>query len=55
VADADEIFLIDQQFQEEAPPPKPAPPRKKVVKKKVKKKVIEKGPNLPEKLGGSKR
>jgi hypothetical protein len=55
VADADEIFLIDQQFQEEAPPPKPAPPKKKVAKKKVKKKVIEKGPNLPEKLGGSKR
>ena len=57
VADADEIFLIDQQFQEEAPPPRPAPPaRKKVAKKKVKKKVPPvKGPTLPEKLGGSKR
>ena len=55
VADADEIFLIDQQFQEEAAP-RPAPPvKKKPVKKKVKKKVIEKGPTLPEKLGGSKR
>lgn len=50
VADADEIFLIDQQFQEELPPPKPAP-KKKVVKKKVKKKPPPvKGPSLPEKL-----
>jgi len=57
VTDADEIFLIDQQFQEDAPPPKPAPAvkKKQPVKKKVKKKVIEKGPTLPEKLGGSKR
>ena len=54
VADADEIFLIDQAFQVDEPPPKPAP-KKKVVKKKVKKKVPEKGPTLPEKLGGSKR
>ena len=56
VADADEIFLIDQQFQQESPP-KPAPPAKKKVTKKVKKKKPPpvKGPNLPEKLGGSKR
>jgi hypothetical protein len=55
VADADDIFFVDQRFQQEAPPPRPAPPKKKVVKKKVKKKPIVKGPNLPEKLGGSKR
>jgi hypothetical protein len=57
VADADEIFLIDQQFQEDAPPPRPAPPpkKKKVVKKKVvKEKPVDKGPKLPEKLKSSK-
>jgi hypothetical protein len=36
VADADEIFLIDQQFQEDAPPPRAAHrPRRRPVKKKV--------------------
>jgi hypothetical protein len=56
VADADEIFLIDQKFQEEALPAKPPPPVKKKQKftvKVVKEKPVDKGPKLPEKLKSS--
>ena len=52
VADADEIFLVNQRFEVEEPPPPPEPPPPRKKKKKKKKKVVvsRPKPSGPEKL-----
>ena len=50
LADADDIFLVDQRFEVDEPEPVAKPVKKKKRVRRVKKVKIEKGPRLPEKL-----